>query len=167
MLLNLGTCEIETRSAGSGVPTSKVSGGKLCWYWKKDFQKNRKYKMKIIWKTTLTDSVWDLRASQMEGGHRDTWEVLRLGLKFEILVPDNPFINWFFCCEKSFEMTNEKSFRNCKAVWTVIAFRWVLARHTDRFLPRLSYFQIFRNLSYSQGSGINPHHSYFQISARI
>jgi len=26
-------CEIETRSAGSGVPTSRVSGGKLCWYW--------------------------------------------------------------------------------------------------------------------------------------
>jgi hypothetical protein len=25
-------CEIETRSAGSGVPTSRVSRGKLCWY---------------------------------------------------------------------------------------------------------------------------------------
>ena len=29
-----GTCEIETRSAGSGVPTRRVSGGKLCWYCK-------------------------------------------------------------------------------------------------------------------------------------
>ena len=58
--------------------------------------------MKIISKITLTNSVWDLRASQMEGGHRDTWEVLRLGLKFEILVPDNPFINWFFLLREVF-----------------------------------------------------------------
>ena len=33
--------EMETRSAGSGVPTSRVSGGRLCWYceharWKED-----------------------------------------------------------------------------------------------------------------------------------
>ena len=33
VMLATSTWEIETRSAGSGVPTSKVSSGKLSWYW--------------------------------------------------------------------------------------------------------------------------------------
>ena len=32
VMLATSTWEIETRSAGSGVPTSKVSSGKLSWY---------------------------------------------------------------------------------------------------------------------------------------
>ena len=32
MIVKTCTWEIETRSAGSGVPTSKVSSGKLSWY---------------------------------------------------------------------------------------------------------------------------------------
>ena len=33
VMMATSTWEIETRSAGSGVPTSKVSSGKLSWYW--------------------------------------------------------------------------------------------------------------------------------------
>ena len=32
VMMATSTWEIETRSAGSGVPTSKVSSGKLSWY---------------------------------------------------------------------------------------------------------------------------------------
>ena len=33
VMMVASTWEIETRSAGSGVPTSRVSSGKLSWYW--------------------------------------------------------------------------------------------------------------------------------------
>ena len=35
VMMVASTWEIETRSAGSGVPTSRVSRGKLSWYWNK------------------------------------------------------------------------------------------------------------------------------------
>ena len=33
VVMATSTWEIETRSAGSGVPTNRVSSGKLSWYW--------------------------------------------------------------------------------------------------------------------------------------
>ena len=33
VMMATSTWEIETRSAGSGVPTNRVSRGKLSWYW--------------------------------------------------------------------------------------------------------------------------------------
>ena len=97
--------------------------------------------MKIFWKTTLTDSVWDLRASQMEGGHRDTWEVLRLGLKFEILVQDNPFINWFFFARSLLKWQMRKVFETAKQFgqWLHSGEYW---RDTQTAFCRVSH--IFR-----------------------
>ena len=70
VMMATSTCEIETRSAGSGVPTNRVSSGKLSWYWnivreiKCKYQKiklNKKKKHQYILKL---DS--HLRASEME-----------------------------------------------------------------------------------------------------
>ena len=48
VMMVASTWEIETRSAGSGVPTSRVSRGKLSWYWNKVREKKCKYqKMKL------------------------------------------------------------------------------------------------------------------------
>ena len=70
VMMATSTWEMETRSAGSGVPTSRVSSGKLSWYWNKvreiecKYQKiklNKKKKHRYVFKL---DSY--LRASEME-----------------------------------------------------------------------------------------------------
>ena len=70
VVMATSTWEIETRSAGSGVPTNRVSSGKLSWYWNKvreiecNYQKiklNKKKKHQYVLKL---DS--HLRASEME-----------------------------------------------------------------------------------------------------
>ena len=71
VMMVASTWEIETRSAGSGVPTSRVSRGKLSWYWynkvreiKCKYQKIKLNKKKKHWYALKLDSY--LRASEME-----------------------------------------------------------------------------------------------------
>ena len=70
VMMATSTWEIETRSAGSGVPTSRVSRGKLSWYWNIVREIKCKYQ-KIKLNKKRRNTITSIEVGLLPGSKRD------------------------------------------------------------------------------------------------